>query len=297
MKSAAVLSVLVFALACGGASQTGIPGPEKPVPAAPVQGTVAASDGAWIAYTIRGDGSPAMIFIHGWMCDQTFWDAQVQPMADAHTVVTLDLPGHGTSGMTRNGWTLTAFGADVQSVVEHLDLDDVILIGHSMGGPVALEAARLMPDRVIGVIAVDALQDADFQVDPTRAAELLALWERDFSGSCAGFVTSLFPETADPGLVDRVETAMCAAPPESSIAQLREFFQYDMKAALEAIHVPVRCINSASWPTNVEGNRAYHEDFDAVIIDGPGHFLMMEEPDEFNATLTRVVAEISAPRN
>ncbi len=54
-----------------------------------------------------------------------------------------------------------AFGADVQAVVEYLGLEKVILVGHSMGGPVALEAARLMPDRVIGVIAVDALQDAD----------------------------------------------------------------------------------------------------------------------------------------
>jgi pimeloyl-ACP methyl ester carboxylesterase len=143
------------------------------------------------------------------------------------------------------------------------------------------------------VVAVDALQNADFVLDPERAAGYLARWEQDFAGTCAGFVTSLFPETADPGLVDRVEASMCAADPEASLAQLREFFRYDMKTALESVQVPVRCINSSAIPTNVEGNRAYHEDFDVVVVDGVGHFLMMEAPGRFNAHLGLIVAEMS----
>ena len=288
----AIFGLVLISIACGGVQGPEAPAPGEPAPTVTGGGSVAASDGTSIAYTVFGTGAPALVFIHGWMCNQTFWDAQVSPMSESHTVVTIDLAGHGLSEMNRDAWTMTSFGADVQTVVEHLGLEEVILVGHSMGAPVALEAARLMPDRVIGVIAVDALQNADFQVDPTRAAELLALWEEDFAGSCTSFVTSMFPESADPWLVDRVETSMCAATPESSIAQLRAFFRYDLKTALEAIHVPVRCINSANWPTNVEGNRAYHEDFDAIIIDGPGHFLMMEEPDEFNKLLAPTIVDL-----
>jgi pimeloyl-ACP methyl ester carboxylesterase len=295
MKHAVWVSLFTFALACGDAPQPPAPVLDEPMPAPPVQGTVTAPDGVSIAYTIRGSGSPALVFIHGWMCDQSFWDAQVAPMSESATVVTIDLAGHGQSGMNRDVWTLPAFGADVQAVVEQLNLDHVILVGHSMGGSVALEAARLMPGRVIGVVAVDALQNANFEFDPTQREGFLTIWNQDFTGTCAGFVTSMFPETADPELVDRVESAMCAAPPESSIAQLREFFRYDMKAALAAVQVPVRCINANSFPTDVDGNRAYHEDFDAVIIDGPGHFLMMEAPEEFNAHLRSVVAELSQP--
>ncbi len=119
-----------------------------------------------------------------------------------------------------------------------------------MGGPVALEAARMMPGRVIGVIAVDALHNVDFEYDPEQKAGFLAAWDQDFAGTCTTFVTSMFPETADPALVDRVEASMCEGPAESSVAQLRQFLDYDMKAALEAVDVPVRCINAGLWPTN-----------------------------------------------
>ena len=295
MKHAAVLSLILIALACGGAPQPGTPVLVEELSAPPVQGTVAAPDGVSIAYTIRANDSPALVFIHGWMCDQSFWDAQVEPMSESYTVVTIDLAGHGQSGMNREEWSLMTFGTDVQTVVEHLGLNEVILIGHSMGGPVALEAARLMPDRVLGVIAVDALHNANFEYDPERKAGFLAAWDQDFAGTCTSFVTSMFPETADPALVDRVKASMCEGPAQSSVAQFRQFLDYDMKAALEAVDVPVRCINAGLWPTNSDVNRAYHEDFDAVIIDGPGHFLMMEIPEEFNAHLSLAVAELSEP--
>ncbi len=258
---------------------------DEPISASPEAGSVTSPDGVSIAYTTRGKGSPALVFIHGWMCDQSFWDAQAEPFGESFTVVTIDLAGHGRSGMNRDEWTLPAFGTDVRAVVEHLGLDEVILVGHSMGGPVALEAARLMPDRVIGVVAVDALHDADFQYNTEQKAAFLAAWDQDFAGTCATFVTSMFPETADPALVDRVETSMCEGPAESSVAQLRQFLDYNLQAALEAVDVPVRCINASQFPTNIDGNRAYHEDFDAVIIKGPGHFLMMETPEQFNAQL------------
>lgn len=295
MKNLAVLSVIAILLACGGAPQTEAPVPEEIVVAPPVQGTVAASDGVQIAYTIRGGGSPALVFIHGWMCNQSFWEAQAQPMSESNTVVTLDLPGHGLSGMDRKGWPLMAFGSDVKAVVEHLDLQDVILIGHSMGGPVALEAARLMPDRVIGVIGVDTLQDADASYDPAQAEAILAQFNADFVATCNQFVASMFLEDADPVVAERVQTDMCNGSPEVGTALMTQFMDYELAAALAAVSVPVRCVNAGLWPTNVEGNRVYNEDFDAVIIDGTGHFLMMEMPEQFNAHLALAVAELSEP--
>ena len=230
MKHAAVLSLILIALACGGAPQPGTPVLVEELSAPPVQGTVAAPDGVSIAYTIRANDSPSLVFIHGWMCDQSFWDAQVEPMSESFTVVTIDLAGHGQSGMNREEWSLMTFGTDVQTVVEHLGLNEVILIGHSMGGPVALEAARMMPGRVIGVIAVDALHNANFEYDPEQKAGFLAAWNQDFAGTCTSFVTAMFPETADLALVDRVKASMCEGPAQSSVAQFRQFLDYDMKA-------------------------------------------------------------------
>jgi pimeloyl-ACP methyl ester carboxylesterase len=197
--------------------------------------------------------------------------------------------------MEREGWPLMALGADVEAVVEALGLDRVILIGHSMGGPVVLEAARLMPGRVIGVVGVDTLQDANFKYDPEEVAPLLAEFESDFPGTCRGLVASMFLEEADPALVERIAADMSAGPPEIGIALLREYIDYDVAAAFTAVPaaIPIRCINSTMHTTNVENNRAYHEEFDVVTMDGVSHFLMIERPQEFNALLRQIIVNLN----
>jgi len=285
MKHIVIFFLLSLTLACGGTVE------QAPEPAAPVSGpgTVATSDGISIAYTVTGHGSPALVFIHGWMCNQTFWSAQVEEFSQTNTVITIDLPGHGLSGMERDGWPLMAFGGDVHMVVEELNLAEVIVIGHSMGGPVALEAARFMPDRVIGVIGVDTLHDADFKYAPEQIKGRLAAFENDFAGTCGQFSASFFPEGTDPELVERVVSDMCDSSPEIAIAQLREFFSYEMGPALAALEVPVRYLNADTWQVNVEVNQKYQPNFDGVVMEGVGHFLMMEKPEGFNELLKQVI--------
>jgi len=293
MKHIFLIAVFGFALACGGSTQ------EAPVPAGPPTGlgTAIAPDGVSIAYTVSGSGSPALVFVHGWMGDQTYWTDQAAAFSDDHTVVTIDLAGHGASGMDREGWPLMAFGADVEVVVKALDLDPVILVGHSMGGPVVLEAARLMPDRVIGVVGVDTLQDADFKYDPEEVAPFLAEFESDFPGRCRGLVTSMFLEEADPALVERIAADMSSGPPEIGIALLRGYIANDATAAFTAVpaEIPIRCINSTMYATNVEANRAYHEDFEVITMEDVGHFLMIEQSQEFNALLRQIIADLNQP--
>jgi pimeloyl-ACP methyl ester carboxylesterase len=288
MKHIALFGLLSLSLACGGTVE------QPREPAAPVSGpgTIAASDGVSIAYTLSGKGSPALVFIHGWLCDQGFWSAQVEEFSQTNTLLTIDLPGHGLSGMDRDDWPLLAFGGDVQTIVKHLDLDDIVLIGHSMGGSTALEAARLMPDRTIGVIAIDSLHDADAKYDPDQFNTVLAAYEKDFAGTCKQFTTSMFLESADPELVERVTSDMCDGSPEIAIALLREYFNYELGPALAAVDVPVRYLNADMWPTNVEVNRTYQPNFDGVIMGGVGHFLMMEEPDGVNRLLGQTVAAL-----
>jgi pimeloyl-ACP methyl ester carboxylesterase len=289
MKYVALFGLITIALACGGAHDE--PPPIADERAALFEGpaAVAAPDGVSIAYTVSGSGSPALVFIHGWMCDQSFWAAQVEGFRQSNTVLTIDLPGHGLSGMEREEWSVLTYGADVRKVVEHLDLSEVVLIGHSMGGPVGLEAARLMPDRVIGVFAVDALQDADAEYDPEQMESMLAAFENDFVGTCGQFSTSMFSEGADAALVEQVIAAMCDGSPEIGVALMRDFIDYEMGPALAAVDVPVRYLNSGMWPTNVEANRRYQPDFDGIIFNDVGHFLMMEKPETFNPALKEVV--------
>jgi len=290
MKYTALLGMLCVTLACGGATDESAPEPIELAALVAGPGTIAAPDGIEIAYTVSGEGSPALVFIHGWMCDQTFWSEQVEEFSKSNTVITIDLPGHGLSGMERDGWPLLAFGGDVQAVVEHLDLDEIVLIGHSMGGSTALEAARLMPDRTLGVIAVDSLQDADAKYDPEQLNGILAAYDKDFAGTCKKFTTSMFLENADPELVARVTSDMCDHSPEIAISLLREFFSYELGPALAVVaDIPVLYINADKYPTDSEANQRYHPTFSGFIVPDVGHFLMMEAPEAFNELLRQVV--------
>jgi pimeloyl-ACP methyl ester carboxylesterase len=291
MNNLVLVVLLLSAIACG----EPVEAPGKPVAPIAGPGRVAAPDGVEIAYTISGSGSPSLVFIHGWMCDQTFWSAQVTEFSRSNTVVTIDLAGHGLSGMNREHWPLMAYGGDVQTVVETLDLENVVLIGHSMGGAVTLEAARLMSDRVIGVIAVDSLHDAEATYDPEQMKGIFAAYESDFVGTCNRFVGSMFRDGTDPAFADRIIDAMCDAQPEMSISLLRQFVAYEMGPALAAVTVPVRYINASGYPTNVEVNRAHHPDFDGVIMKDVGHFLMMEKPEEFNVQLRETIERLVRP--
>lgn len=295
MRFIVTITLLCLVSACGAGPE---PAAEAPAPTPETTagpGIAMAPDGVPIAFTRIGIGSPALVFIHGWLCDQSYWSEQIAAFSPEHFVVTVDLAGHGDSGMDRVGWSLASLGADVQSVVEDLDLHQVILIGHSMGGPVALEAARLMPERVVGVIAVDSLHNADFKYDPDQIAGFIAAMEEDFPSYCTDMVTGMFQDGAAEALVDRIRSDMCEAPAEIAVALFSQYADYDMGGALAALDVPIRSINADKWPTDAEANRAYHEDFEAVILPDAGHFLMIDRADEFNARLAEVISGMNQP--
>ncbi len=279
------------------ACQAPAPAPDQPAApepalAAVTEGKAASPDGVPIAYSVEGEGEVAVVLIHGWSCDRTYWREQVEPLIATYTVVSLDLAGHGTSGHERAEWTLASFGADVAAVVEALDLTRVILVGHSMGAPVALEAAPLLPGKVLGVMAVDSLHDVGSRPDPEQWQGVVESYESDFGGTCNQFVRSMFLDAADPDLVESTALDMCSAPPEVATALMRVFGEYDQAAAMRAAAVPVRAINSAVYPTNLEGNRE-HGDFDVRVVEGVGHFPMLVMPGELNRLLLEVLAELA----
>jgi pimeloyl-ACP methyl ester carboxylesterase len=211
-----------------------------------------------------------------------------------HRVVTIDLAGHGQSGMGRADWTIPAFAEDVAAVIRHLDLKTSVLIGHSMGGPVTLEAARMLPERIAALVPVDTLQDAEMEISPDELEAFLGSLRDDFVGATRKFVRGMFPADADSALVDRVAGDMSSAPPEVAIGAMRGIFTYDVPGALAQVRAPIRCINSERHPTKVEINRRYAPQFDVVTMAGVGHFPMQEKPRTFNRLLTRAIGDLAS---
>jgi pimeloyl-ACP methyl ester carboxylesterase len=123
------------------------------------------ADGNEMPYVVTKGGQPTVILIHCWMCERSFWEAQLPALEGRYRTVRVDLPGHGEATARRDAWTVEAYGHDIAGLLRQLDIDGVILVGHSMGGPVALKAAALAPGRVKGIVAVDTLHDAEFNFD------------------------------------------------------------------------------------------------------------------------------------
>lgn len=124
------------------------------------------SDGVKISFDKQGEGEPALVFVHGWSNNRSIWDAQVSHFSKTYKVITVDLPGFGESGNNRQTWTIASFGEDVATVINKLDLDQVVLVGFSMGGPVVIETAKSVPDHVAGLVLVDELHNVEMQYPP-----------------------------------------------------------------------------------------------------------------------------------
>jgi pimeloyl-ACP methyl ester carboxylesterase len=264
---------------------------------APVrQGIARAADGLPIASDVRGQGKVAVVLLHCWACDRAFWKEQVEPLARNHRVVTLDLGGHGESGADRAPFTVAGLGGAVEAVVRALKLDRVVLVGHSMGGPVALDAARRMPGRVVGVVAVDSLHDVERRAPRETVEKLAALYEEDFPGTMASMVRRMFPATADPAVVEWVASRAASSRPGPAIALLRDYPDLDLAAWMDAAGVPVRAIQSGPpiSPVTRLGVNRRHGNYDASFMDGVGHYPMLERPAEFNRRLEAAVAEVIA---
>jgi pimeloyl-ACP methyl ester carboxylesterase len=128
--------------------------------------------GSRIDYNMYGDGDTTLFFVHGWCINQTYWDEQVDYFKDKYKVVTLDLPGHGKSDHNRSEWTIRNFGSDVILMIDALRLNNVVLVGHSMGGNIILEAAVAKPDAVIGFVGVDNFKNLAVETSDVQKAEM-----------------------------------------------------------------------------------------------------------------------------
>lgn len=254
-----------------------------------------APDNVHIDYRVYGRGEPLIVLIHGWSCDANYWRAQIDDLRESYTVVAVNLAGHGASGRNRSHWTIQAFGADVAAVLKALPQGKVILVGHSMGGAVALEAARRIPGRLLGIIGVDAFADlgAAPRSDP-QADRLIARLEADYIGATREFVsTRLFPKNADPALVRRTADDMALAPPEVAIPSLIALLAYDTRPALAEIRVPIVDIRSDMWPFDENRIRSVVPGFRARVLPGRGHFPMLEDPAGFGSILREEIASLS----
>jgi len=303
-----LLTALLLAAGCSG--HGGASNPPPPVTAAAsAPGTAAAAnaalgegpritlsaDNVHIEYHVYGHGDPAVLLVHGWACDENYWHAQLDALKAHYTVVTLNLAGHGASGGNRTDWSIGNYAQDVAAVAREIPNPQLVLVGHSMGADVALAATPLIGERVIGVVAVEALRSVG--EPPLTAHDIdrrVAPFSADFVGTTRNFVSSsLFEAGADPALVQKVAYNMSLRSPAVAVPSMRALLQMDLTGLLRSIRVPVYAINSDLLPTDAARIRRALPDFHLDVLDHTGHFLMLEAPTRFNPLLLQDLQAIT----
>ena len=249
------------------------------------------ADSNQIAYEVHGNGTPALVFVHGWSCDRSYWKGQIEPLSRNSKVVAIDLAGHGESGVNRKSWTIEAFGADVAAVVKKLNLQRVILVGHSMGSDVIAEAARQLQGRVAGLVLVDQYKSLEAALTNEEVEAFAAPFRTNFRDSVAAFVRRIFVSTSDTVLIERIAADMSSAPPAIALNALVYTLNYSrqMPQTLKELKLPVIAINDTRGPTDIASMKRHG--VEVLIMPGVGHFLMMENPEGFNRLLKTAISK------
>lgn len=247
-----------------------------------------AHDGLPMACDHGGRGEPLLLFVHGWTCRRAYWSPQLEHFAADWRVAVPDLPGHGESPAAgRKAWSVAALARDVAACARELGAAEVILIGHSMGGAVALEAARMLPESARAVILADTFVIDYGGLDADTGRALAAPFETDFAGAIAGLVEQTATAATPEALKRRLVREMAAADPAWALPLWRDLLAWTPEAAFAELRIPLHAINGALIPDSARQRCAPY--VRETLLPGAGHFLQLEDPAAFNRALAQVL--------
>jgi pimeloyl-ACP methyl ester carboxylesterase len=244
--------------------------------------TVHRADGTSICYTVSAPSpGPTWVFIHGWGCRRTDFAATASFLPADHRVISVDLAGHGDSRSTRQNWTMAEFAKDVAAVTDAEGVSRCTVVGHSLGGAVAIELARLKPDMVAQVIGIDAYHYLSLYpaIDEAGIRGLLEGFENDFPTAVRGLIAmGSVPET-DPAFGEVIFRKMSSIPQSVGVGALDGMLRWDMDEALRAVRQPVTtlAVRGLLDPAAVD---RYGDRVDFVVHELGSHHFLVERPEE-----------------
>lgn len=251
-----------------------------------------------IAYHVAGNEGPTVLFVHGWMCDRTYWEKQVDYFSDRFRVVTMDLAGHGESGRNRSDWSLEAYAQDVVAVADALGSDQLVLVGHSSGGPIVTEAARRLAGRVAGIVGVDTFFDSWAGEAQEGHADLIKALRKNFGETTVSWVSNgMFLPGADSLFSRQIARDMASGPREVGVQSMQGtaiWLDTNFPAVLSEFNTPIGVIQSelnSDDLTIADSVGTQTGPLRIRLIPGTGHFLMRERPEAFNRALESMLRD------
>jgi pimeloyl-ACP methyl ester carboxylesterase len=288
-------------LALGGAVVAGVAGQARA--AGDNVSRFARFDGLRVHYESYGTGREALVFIHGWVCDLTFWRGQEALYSQPdRCALLIDLPGHGSSDKPHRLYPIEFFARAVEAVMRDAEIDRAVLIGHSLGGPIAYAFLREFPEKASALVLVDAFVSRHMAGPADRAATAthFAKVARSLQGAAgernfAERVESCFSKQTPDALRAEIRAKMAATPKHVRIAALSSISSLPPPPDDETFDLPAIAIQAAEPGTQArfELMRSIFPRLQLSSWEGAGHFLMLEDPQRFNGEVEEFLAALS----
>jgi|TARA_B100001971_G_scaffold7074_1_gene5819 pimeloyl-ACP methyl ester carboxylesterase len=249
-----------------------------------------------ITYEVYGDSERALVFVHGWLCNRSFWKDQIKHFKNDYTVVAIDLRGHGQSSSETEKLSINAFAQDVTAVISSLGLSNVTIIGHSLGGLVVLETARLNIIDLQGVVVVDELGGEDLFYSYFHKIGAWLMLKFGYDRVIDSMVKKLYRSPATNYLAEEISGAMKEVPTLTGINSLfgeGHYFDYinHISEALREVSAPIAIFNAGEAPPKHKFETLNQELLVTKGMLNVSHFLMMEQSTEFNELLESIFSE------
>ncbi|MHC1752935.1 alpha/beta fold hydrolase [Humidesulfovibrio sp.] len=295
----AVLTAGTVASAAPALADAATPGPAVSGPAvsAVTQATARLGD-ARIHYASQGQGADAVVFIHGWACDASFWDAQMAALGANRRVIAVDLLGFGESDAPQAEYTQELLAQSLAAVLDAAQVRRAVLVGHSMGLSVAKSYIDAHPGRVAGLFIVDGVY-MDLPKYEARAQGMravLAKPENDTDAGwrqfVAGFVQPMFSPATPQELRAKTLSAMQNSPRHAARSSMLHYLAPGSWSPAPA-ELPVQAVYSVGMAKNMAVAESLPQVFPRAHIeqwDDCGHFIMFDQPQR----LSRAVADFAA---
>jgi pimeloyl-ACP methyl ester carboxylesterase len=237
-----------------------------------------------------GDGAGLpVVFIHSFGGNTTHWSEQLAHLRSERQAVAFDLRGHGRSeAPATDDYAVESLAADIEAVVDELELDRFVLVGHSMGGSAASAYVGAHPERVAGLLLVGASGKSD----PAIAEQVLTSLDADYDDRMEQYTNSLLTD-AKPAVAARTRTELARVPRDEALAIIGAVFAYDPLPALQAYSGPILIVDTSHG----DGPMALHNqlpDIPREVINGTSHWPQLDRPDAFDPLLDRLIAEAEA---
>jgi pimeloyl-ACP methyl ester carboxylesterase len=260
---------------------------------------------ALIHHIVAGAGSPPIVFVHGLACSHTDWQRQIEHFSAGHLTVAVDLPGHGATPAAADGASIERCGMDVAALLRARALPPAVLVGHSLGCRVVLDAGLRAPEHVAGIVLVDGSR---FAPAATQAFEA-RFAAGEYKALMRGLFQQMFTSRSDAKTAAAVLERALALPEDVGQALLLSLVRYDvdkLEGALERMARPLLVLQATAINEKRErasmtaGQTTPYLDFIRTnvpaasigVVPGVGHFPQLEAPAETNRAIERFIASL-----